>query len=558
MKISKIHISLITLSVMILFCFSAPLSGASSPDLIVSGLTISPQDPAPGTEVEISARITNTGNQDSGRFYVALYLNGDRIDNQHIPLGLDSGETKSINFTWTAVAGHHQIRIKADDPFDKVNESNESNNYAQRKVEAFQQIKGTKASRLKIAIARFEDRSNSGFANVSQGISDILAQKLVNRGFTVVERAELESVIREQQLNPAKEDQLARAGQIAGADVLLIGSVTNIDITKTTISLGFISVSGASVDVKLTYRLVSTYTGEILEASQLTAEAEGQTDFSFQIGEMINSISQVRSNVCAGGLVTDKSTYYKDDVINVGYLDPSPPTSYTIEFFGPGGSVGPSIWSQMKQSSIGEPCLVWSWNSSTALPPGNYRVHLYRWNNLSSPIAISNFQVSPNVAPPSWTEEITVGSQQFSESIVGEAVTTALTRLTGEIGSKLSEIAPKLLKQRKKYSSDQDQDQQNNQLSCRIVSIEQDNTVILGGINGNCGKEDGVSIDDIFYLFTAKTVTDPNTGEIIEIIPQQDSPKGKVIITKVYNKVCKGQLISDFNVEVGDLAIKKP
>ena len=64
-------------------------------------------------------------------------------------------------------------------------------------------------------------------------------------------------------------------------------------------------------------------------------------------------------------------------------------------------------------------------------------------------------------------------------------------------------------------------------------------------------------MDDIFHLYAAESIQDPNTGELLEIIPKSEEPKCKVVVVNVFDKVSRGQIIGDFDVSVGDLAEKK-
>ncbi|RLE36560.1 hypothetical protein DRJ24_00275, partial [Candidatus Acetothermia bacterium] len=85
-------------------------------------------------------------------------------------------------------------------------------------------------SELVIAVARFDDRSGSGLANVGGGVADLLVERLVNAGYRVVEREESDSILAERGLNPLLTGDLAEAARLVGADLLLIGSVTKVDI----------------------------------------------------------------------------------------------------------------------------------------------------------------------------------------------------------------------------------------------------------------------------------------------------------------------------------------
>ncbi len=534
-----------------------------SADLVVREISFSSTNPTAGENVTVSATILNQGPGDASRFYVRLYVDGVRKHYRQIPFGLDSGETDTVEFSWTAVSGQHEIKVVADEPFDKVSEYNEQNNAYRQSISVLSGSSVSGASELKVAVASFTDKSNSGFANVSNGVADLVVQNLVNSGFQTLERQQLESVLLEQQFNPVNTSQLAQATRIAGADALVAGSVTNIDVNKTMLNLGFLSVTGVTVTVDLSYRVISAYTSQILGAQSVTAKAEGETDASFRIGTMLNSLSQVSQNVCGGGLRTSKNVYYQGEVITVGYLDPFPPSSLTIQFSNASGPIGPSLFSNFKTTSGGNRCATWSWNPSGTLPPGTYSVDLYSWPP-SSPIASKGFQVSGGVAPPNWVGQVTFGTQQFQDSIVGDAVEKALTKMSTSLVNTLNNSTPTLLNQREQYTQPQPSEQPEEQepeqgqpLQCRIVSMESDDKVILAGIERECGKNAGIQEDDIFYIYPASEVIDPSTGNVIEIIPKTDQPSGKIIILNVYDKISRAQLIGSFNINVGDLAILK-
>lgn len=555
-------IPLLVLSLLGVFYLSGHAIGSA--DLVIRDVSFSPTSPTAGDNVTISVTVLNQGPGDTSRFYVRLYIDGVKKHYKPVPFGLDSGETDTVEFAWTAVSGQHEIQVVADEPFDKVSEFNEQNNTYRRFISVLSASSVSGAPELKVAVASFTDKSNSGFANVSNGVADLVVQNLVNSGFQTLERQELESVLLEQQFNPANTSELAQATRIAGADALIAGSVTDINVSKTSLNLGFLSVTGATVTVDLSYRVISAYTSQILGAESVTAKAEGETDTSFRIGTMLNSLSQVSQNVCAGGLRTSKNVYYQGEVITVGYLDPFSPSSLTIQFSNASGPIGPSLFSNFKTTSSGNRCVTWSWNPSGTLPPGAYSVDLYSWPP-GPPVSSTSFQVSGGATPPNWVGQITFGTEQFQDSIIGEAVEKALRKMNTSLVNTLNTSTPTLLDQRDQYTQPQPTEQpeeqvepeESQELKCRIVSMEGDNKVILAGIQKECGKNAGIQEDDIFYIYPASEVRDPSTGNLIEIIPKTDEPSGKIIILNVYDKISRAQRIGSFNVNVGDLAIMK-
>jgi len=405
-------------------------------------------------------------------------------------------------------------------------------------------------SQLVIAVARFEDQSGSSLANVGEGVADLLTEKLVNAGYHVVERAEIDSIVLEGGLNPLVTGDLAQAAQILGADLLVIGSVIRVDIQEMKISLGFVSVSGAAVTAALSSRLVSVYTTEIMGAPSAEADAEGTTGFSLNIGQLVSP--GWRSSVCTGGLRTDKSVYYQGEIINIGYPDPSPfPPGTRCTGCGYYGDVtGPSgtFLLGYKRGYPGSPCITWTLNPSPPLLPGIYTVRLYHGGTIS-PFISTTFTVVAGGTPPAWMSEITVGTEQFRETIVGQAVNEALDMLVAEIGDVLQRIEPQILAQRAAAG----QSQPEAQLKGRVVNIWEGGTIVIG-----LGREDGVNQYDIFEVYDAVVIHDPNTGELIEVIPATDAPKGEIIVSRVENRVSLASKAgSDFQVNIGDLVTRK-
>jgi hypothetical protein len=549
--------SLIVIS-FVLISWSSVIALAQ-PDLIVSELAVTPSEPRPGEKVELTVKVYNQGNRDSDRFYVRVFVDDNSLDRKAVTFGLDSGERETVDFSWSAEAGRHEIEVVADDPFDRVSESNEDNNSLTKIIDVSQPATGDARNKLNVAVISFEDRSNSGFANVSGGVADMLTEKLVNNGFNVLERKRIEDVLYEKRLNPENDSDLARASRVVGADALITGSVTGIDVNRSKIDIGFLSVTGATVEVNFSYRVISSYTGRIIAANSISARAEGQTDASFNLGVLIDPTTRISRDVCTGGLRTSKSVYGTGEVISVGYLDNNPPSDYTVQFFDSTGSIGPSLFSNYKTSSSSNRCLVWNWNPPSTLPPGNYTVRLYSWPPVSV-LATRNFRVSAGAAAPAWVGEITFGTKQFGGSVVGEAVDKGLSNISSDLAYNLNDSASRLLEERKNYTGDREgerEEEGEEKLKCRVVSLEENNNVVLAGVEGDCGSGEGVQEDEIFYLYAAESVQDPNTGELLEIIPKSEEPKGKVVVVNAYDKVSRGQIIGDFEVSVGDLAKRK-
>ncbi len=407
---------------------------------------------------------------------------------------------------------------------------------------------------IKIAVVRFEDRSGSGLANVGAGVADRLVEELVNQGFTVLERQELESILAERNLNPAISSNLAQAGRIIGANALIAGAVTKIDITETSVSLGFIKVSGATVTIDASFRIISPYTSQIMAASSITTQDSGQTGLTLAPGRLISTLTQARTSVCTGGFLTDKNSYYQGEVINFGYRDPTPMNWFWVRIPSVGWVSSPS------SSSLSAPCVTWTY-STPPLSPGTYTAQLQKWVGGSwTTVLTRNFSINLGSAPPAWVNEITVGTKQFADTIVGKVMDQAINQMTEELSAKLAQVGPQLLNQEQAYTGGEEtsEEEATEGLKCRVVSVE-GNTIWIGDIGEGttCGTQAGVGVDDIFLVYTAKQLVDPNTGQLIELVPLEDQPKGKIIVTDVYQNAARAQKIGQFVINPNDLVIRK-
>lgn len=86
-----------------------------------------------------------------------------------------------------------------------------------------------------------------------------------------------------------------------------------------------------------------------------------------------------------------------------------------------------------------------------------------------------------------------------------------------------------------------------------MVDIWEDGTIVI-----DLGREDGVEQYDVFEVYDAVEVHDPSTGELIEVIPATEEPKGEIIVSRVEERVSLANKIGpDFPIEIGDLVIRK-
>src|SRR3970040_899235 len=92
----------------------------------------------------------------------------------------------------------------------------------------------------RVAIATFHDKTGSGYHSLGEGVADMLATALVKTGkFNVLERQEIEKVIQEQQFGQSfmvTPESAPKVGQILGAELFVVGSVTEFGTKERSIS----------------------------------------------------------------------------------------------------------------------------------------------------------------------------------------------------------------------------------------------------------------------------------------------------------------------------------
>jgi curli biogenesis system outer membrane secretion channel CsgG len=131
----------------------------------------------------------------------------------------------------------------------------------------------------RIAVINFEDRSGYGH-NIGRGVADMLVTSLVESDrFIVIERAELDELLKEQGLGLSgvvTPQSAAKVGQLLGVQMIVTGSITEFGSKKNKVGGGLggfnIGVSTTTARVTVDLRLINVETGEIMMAKMAEGE----------------------------------------------------------------------------------------------------------------------------------------------------------------------------------------------------------------------------------------------------------------------------------------------
>lgn len=125
-------------------------------------------------------------------------------------------------------------------------------------------------AKVRVAVMNFENNSTWAWwgDNLGAAAADELATQLVQSGkYTVLERRELENILREQNLGASgavTAATAAKVGKLLGVQLMLTGSITAFSIKRTTIGLRGIGGSYSNAESKVDARLVNVETGEVM------------------------------------------------------------------------------------------------------------------------------------------------------------------------------------------------------------------------------------------------------------------------------------------------------
>lgn len=139
----------------------------------------------------------------------------------------------------------------------------------------------------RVAVMDFEDKAHYG-NNIGSGITDMLVTALVeSKKFIVIEREELENIMKEQGLGMSgavTPQSAAKVGQLLGVELMITGSVSEFGTKKDKVGGGLSNLGGFNLGVSsesarsvVDIRLVNTSTGEILASKSAEGEESSKS-----------------------------------------------------------------------------------------------------------------------------------------------------------------------------------------------------------------------------------------------------------------------------------------
>ncbi len=127
--------------------------------------------------------------------------------------------------------------------------------------------------KIRVAVMNFANNSTWSWwgDRLGEAANDEFTTQLVNSGqFTVIERAQLQSILQEQGLGASgavSSSTAPKIGKLLGVQVIFTGSITSFSIKRSGGSIAGFGATYAKAESKLDVRMIDTTTGEILLAA---------------------------------------------------------------------------------------------------------------------------------------------------------------------------------------------------------------------------------------------------------------------------------------------------
>ena len=160
-----------------------------------------------------------------------------------------------------------------------------------------------RAGNVKVGQADLSQEGESFFKELGSGVADIFVSEAFRSGrFRITERAELDKVLLEQNLGASGRidpTSAAALGRITGAELIVLGSLSEFGITTTGGGGKVLGVFGGSTEtvtarVTVDIRMVDSVTAEVMAIGTATSEV-AQTNVTVNVLNVIRALQAGRT-----------------------------------------------------------------------------------------------------------------------------------------------------------------------------------------------------------------------------------------------------------------------
>jgi hypothetical protein len=320
-------------------------------------------------------------------------------------------------------------------------------------------------------------------------------------------------------------EDASAAARIAGADLLITGLVSGINLSQSSISIGALSIGNALADVSLEAEIIDAVAETPLFALFADGFFEGSTELTIDDDALGGS-----SNTCVGGLRADRDGYYGGESVSIGFANPGPAAWHSVEVH---SSTGTFLqWLGWQYTPAGG-CSRWFWDQrdsfGSQVPPSVYVAKL--WDG-SSYVETTTFEIRPGVGLLPLVDAITVGSQAFEDSIVGEAVDRAVEHLIGDLIPSLTSVAASIAGASAEAQVFAAEASPPPTTEGQVAALLPDGRIAI-----NIGSSVGVSRGDFYDVLAADDL----------------AYRGEIVVVEVRESVSYAVRLTDFDPSIGDI-----
>ncbi|MEW5825219.1 MAG: CsgG/HfaB family protein [Candidatus Bipolaricaulota bacterium] len=394
---------------------------------------------------------------------------------------------------------------------------------------------------LRVVVAEFADESGARVANLGRGVADKFTELLGSQGVCVVARGELEAVLRDLSLGGASVDDLTEAARSLAADLLILGTVTSLNVQEAALDLGILRVGGAQVDVELATRVIDLEGNAAPGGGAAHGRASGAPQIALDLGVLLGR--SPAADICGGGFRSEGSAISEGQLLALGYRNSSFSDWLAVEIVRADGTFVRSLGWRFVSSGD---CETWLWNQRDALgmpvSPGIYAARL--WNG-DATLAEVSFQVRPGLLGTAAADALTVGTDAFEGTLLGGAVNDAVLQLANLfIAAQPLAIEAEALAQEPRTAAAV----LAMPLLGQVASVLPDGRVAV-----NVGSLAGVSVGDAFEILAVEDlVMDPASLQILSY--QVVAQRGVIEIVEVRDRASYGTRRGSFAPLPGDVA----